>query len=106
MNIRHVTIQNPEEKHNFNKVSGFEAAYAVHFNLSYKPDKMWRHYFYRQWQKLFMKKKRSRIVGNEIRLLLEKNEDIQSYIECVKNLINYTNTAINAQSGKGELEVI
>lgn len=100
LHIKHVTIQNAEEQRSF------EAAYALNINLSFVPSGTWKYFFYKQWQKICARKRRVKIIDNEIRLLLSRNEDIQRYIDFIKKSIRITNKIVGNQNGKTDLEAL
>lgn len=87
------------------KKNSLESAFELRINLSTNPDRLWGRYFYNEWKKIFLfKKKKIRMSGNELRLVLGRNDNIQDYIDTVKQLVSKTNKLIDAGSKKIEGE--
>ncbi|MCX7921053.1 MAG: hypothetical protein N3B21_03380 [Clostridia bacterium] len=103
MFIKHITIQNVDTR-NVKNLS-FTCLHEMHINLSNSPDELWKKFFFYEWRREFIyKKKRIEIIQDELRLVLGKNDDIQQHIEVVKQLISRVNTRIAAY--KKNLEII
>lgn len=92
--IKHISIKDANTGER-TKENGFTAAYEIMVALSNNPDSSWKRFFLREWRKEFLRKNETiRLTDNEMKLSLKKGDDIQSFIECIKNAISRTNRRI------------
>lgn len=102
MLIKHVTIRNAALK-STGKEKGLVYAYEMQVTLSHAPDSMWKQVFLLEWKKEFLFTKRNaRLADNEIRVLLAKGDDIQRYIDTVKQLVEKADNRNALQKTKQE----
>lgn len=102
MCIKHIYITNSDRERMLEDIV-YKDAYIVHVSLSNTPDKVWKHFFYHTLKSKFLASRRKvSIVGNEIRIILEKNDDIQGFIEMVKKSLDYTDRLLTSCNGVSE----
>jgi hypothetical protein len=100
--IKHVAIRNANMKKTARE-KGLACAYEMQVTLSCTPDPLWRQFFQTEWRKEFLFRKRSiKLADNEIFLLLAKGDDIQGFIDVVKQIIEKANQRYALQRSKRE----
>lgn len=68
--------------------NGLKYTYQLCVSLSSIPVRMWVNKFRCEWRRVLGKKKRKiAICNNEIKVFLSKNDNIQDYIDILKNTV-------------------
>lgn len=89
MHIKHVYIINAAKKHSMADTA-YGQAYEVHFNLSDLSDGKWKKLFCCEWRKALIIKQLKRkieVSGNDLKLTLYSEDNIQHYIDVVRRII-------------------
>ncbi|MCX8131731.1 MAG: hypothetical protein N3I35_16755 [Clostridia bacterium] len=104
MIIKHISILNLDKSVN-NSIEGGNL-YSMRVYLSDSPGRVWKERFNLQWRKMFFfKKKKLYFSNNEIRLFLEKQDDLQKYVESLKDLVDRTNKMTDIKQHKERKEL-
>jgi len=70
-----------------------DKGFEILVTLSQKTEKKWRYFFAREWNKNQQKKsKKIQIKDNELRIVLLKNENIQKYLDIIKDAVYKADT--------------
>ncbi|MDP4093410.1 MAG: hypothetical protein Q8920_08620 [Bacillota bacterium] len=90
MKIRYVCISNDEVRKEMAR------GHIVRVGLSQVPSEIWQKYFFFKCRRgTSIRKNSIKIMGDELRLIIEREKNIQDYIETIKTVIGETNENAN-----------
>lgn len=106
--ISHISILEAGKKAT-KKGESFPGQYEMRINLSSNPNEVWKQYFAWEWRKTSLARERKiKMDSNEFRIMLAKNDNIQSYIDTIKSAVNRANSMVkkyNEKKDKSRLSV-
>lgn len=81
---------------NIEKDDAFENAYAFYVKIIPNPNYDWIVVFEEAWHNMiYAMKREATISGNKVRLVFGKGDNLQPYIDFLKQVIEYTNKRYN-----------
>ena len=85
------------------KNTAFPEAYAFYIKLSAEPDALWQGYLSKWGDALYSMQREINVLGNKLRLVFVYGDNIQSYAEYTRQLVEWVNERIEEHNKQVEL---
>ena len=84
------------------KDSTFREAYAFYIKLSEEPDPVWEKYLLKWQNALHCMRRDMKVVGDRLRLVCVYSDDIQSFVEYARHLVQWINERVEEHNKQVE----